>query len=38
MDSVHTYESDIAFTASVKAIQTRKGSRRSYKHLEKRGS
>ena len=26
MDSVHTYASDIAFTASVKAIQTRKGS------------
>jgi uncharacterized protein len=38
MDSVHTYASDIAFTASVKAIQTRKGSRRSYKHMEERGS
>jgi uncharacterized protein len=38
MDSVHTYASDIAFTASVKAIQTRKASRRSYKHMEERGS
>jgi predicted pyridoxine 5'-phosphate oxidase superfamily flavin-nucleotide-binding protein len=38
MDSVHAYASDIAFTASVKAIQTRKGSRRSYKHMEERGS
>src|SRR5438046_10620824 len=36
MDSVHTYASDIAFTASVKAIQTRKGSRRSYTHMEER--
>jgi predicted pyridoxine 5'-phosphate oxidase superfamily flavin-nucleotide-binding protein len=33
-----TYASDIAFTASVKAIQTRKGSRRSYARMEEKGS
>ena len=32
------YSSDVAFTASVKAIQARKGSRRSYAAMEKRGS
>ncbi len=32
--STHAYASDIAFTPSVKAIQARKGSRRSYAHME----
>ena len=32
-----TYVSDIAFTESVKAIQSRKGSRRSYAKMEKSG-
>jgi predicted pyridoxine 5'-phosphate oxidase superfamily flavin-nucleotide-binding protein len=38
MDKVHTYSSDIAFTPTVQAVQTRKGSRRSYARLEERGS
>ena len=33
MDRVHTYSSDIAFTPTVKAVQTRKGSRRSHARL-----
>lgn len=33
-----TYTSDIAFTESVKAIQSRKGSRDSYARMEKNGS
>jgi predicted pyridoxine 5'-phosphate oxidase superfamily flavin-nucleotide-binding protein len=33
-----TYSSDVAFSPSVKAIQTRKGSRRGYAHMEERGS
>jgi len=32
------YSSDVAFTPSVKAIQARKGSRRSYALMEERGS
>jgi uncharacterized protein len=32
------HSSDVAFTASVKAIQTRKGSRRGYASMEQRGS
>jgi len=32
------YTSDIAFTASVKAIQSRKGSRHAYHRMEKNGS
>ena len=32
------YASDIAFTATVKAIQARKGSRRAYAHMEQAGS
>jgi uncharacterized protein len=32
------YSSDVAFTPSVKAIQARKGSRRSYAVMEERGS
>jgi predicted pyridoxine 5'-phosphate oxidase superfamily flavin-nucleotide-binding protein len=37
MSDVHTYSSDVAFTPAVKAIQTRKGSRESYAHVEARG-
>jgi uncharacterized protein len=33
-----TYSSDVAFTPSVKAVQARKGSRRSYGCMEERGS
>jgi predicted pyridoxine 5'-phosphate oxidase superfamily flavin-nucleotide-binding protein len=33
-----SYASDVAFTPSVKAVQTRKGSRRSYERMEERGS
>jgi hypothetical protein len=35
--SAPTYSSDIAFTASVKAVQARKGSRRSYERMEEKG-
>lgn len=35
--STHAYSSDVAFTPSVKAIQARKGSRRSYARVEERG-
>jgi uncharacterized protein len=38
MDASHTYSSDIAFTPSVKAVQTRKGSRPGYRQTEERGS
>jgi hypothetical protein len=38
MDSTHGHSSDVAFTASVKAVQTRKGSRRAYERMEQRGS
>jgi uncharacterized protein len=34
MDTSHLYASDVAFTPSVKAIQTRRGSRRSYARVE----
>ena len=37
MSDVHTYSSDVAFTPAVKAIQTRKGSRETYAHVEARG-
>jgi predicted pyridoxine 5'-phosphate oxidase superfamily flavin-nucleotide-binding protein len=33
-----TYSSDVAFTPSVKAVQARKGSRRSYGLMEEKGS
>jgi hypothetical protein len=36
--SAPAYSSDIAFTPSVKAIQSRKGSRRSYQRMEEQGS
>ena len=32
------YSSDVAFTPSVKAIQSRKGSRKGYASMEERGS
>ncbi len=38
MDTGEKYASDVAFTPSVKAIQTRKGSRRAYKRMEEGGS
>ena len=38
MNFIQTYSSDVAFTASVKAFQARKGSRRSYQRLEESGS
>ncbi|WP_119461643.1 pyridoxamine 5'-phosphate oxidase family protein [Rhodospirillaceae bacterium SYSU D60014] len=38
MDSIPVYPSDVAFTASVKAVQARKGSRRSYARMEEGGS
>ena len=36
MSDVHTYSSDVAFTPAVKAIQSRKGSREGYAHVEER--
>ena len=38
MSAAHPYSSDVAFTPSVKAVQTRKGSRRSYARVEERGA
>jgi uncharacterized protein len=38
MDTAHIYSSDVAFTPTVKAVQTRKGSRRGYGRMEERGS
>jgi predicted pyridoxine 5'-phosphate oxidase superfamily flavin-nucleotide-binding protein len=38
MSTAHPYSSDVAFTPSVKAVQTRKGSRRSYARVEERGA
>lgn len=38
MDATPTYASDVAFTPTVKALQTRKGSRRGYATMEQRGS
>ena len=38
MESVYAYSSDVAFTPSVKTVQTRKGSRLSYQRMEERGS
>ena len=37
MDEIHHTASDIAFTPSVKAIQSRKGSRSAYARMESRG-
>jgi len=38
MPGATTFSSDIAFTPTVKAIQSRKGSRHAYEHVEARGS
>jgi predicted pyridoxine 5'-phosphate oxidase superfamily flavin-nucleotide-binding protein len=38
METSHAYSSDIAFTPSIKAVQTRKGSRHAYRRMEERGS
>jgi predicted pyridoxine 5'-phosphate oxidase superfamily flavin-nucleotide-binding protein len=38
MDVTQTYSSDVAFTPSVKKVQARKGSRRSYQRMEENGS
>jgi Pyridoxamine 5'-phosphate oxidase len=38
MNHSKTYASDVAFTPTVKAMQSRKGSRDSYRRLEERGS
>jgi predicted pyridoxine 5'-phosphate oxidase superfamily flavin-nucleotide-binding protein len=35
---MHAYSSDVAFTPSVKTVQTRKGSRLAYQRMEERGS
>jgi len=37
MSDLRTYSSDVAFTPAVKEIQTRKGSRDAYAHVEQRG-
>lgn len=37
MSNAEAPSSDVAFTATVKAVQTRKGSRSTFEHLEKRG-
>jgi predicted pyridoxine 5'-phosphate oxidase superfamily flavin-nucleotide-binding protein len=37
MSDTHTYSSDVAFTPAVKAIQTAKGSREAYAHVEQHG-
>jgi uncharacterized protein len=34
MHTIHRIPSDVAFTASVKAVQVRKGSRQAYARLE----
>ena len=38
MSTAHAHSSDVAFTPSVKAVQTRKGSRRGYARVEERGA
>lgn len=37
MSDLHTYPSDVAFTPAVKAVQTHKGSREAYAHVEQSG-
>src|SRR6516162_7862895 len=37
MDIADTYSSDVAFTPTVKAVQSRKGSRQAYARMEERG-
>jgi predicted pyridoxine 5'-phosphate oxidase superfamily flavin-nucleotide-binding protein len=38
VETARTYASDVAFTPAVKDIQSRKGSRRAYAHVEEGGS
>jgi predicted pyridoxine 5'-phosphate oxidase superfamily flavin-nucleotide-binding protein len=38
METSHAYSSDIAFTPSIKGMQTRKGSREAYHRVEERGA
>ena len=38
METSRKYSSDIAFTPTIKAVQTRKGSRNAYHRVEERGS
>jgi uncharacterized protein len=38
MDTTHSYSSDVAFSPSVKALQTEKGSRAAYARMEAGGS
>jgi uncharacterized protein len=38
MDTTQGYSSDVAFTPTVKAVQTRRGSRRAYARMEEKGS
>jgi uncharacterized protein len=38
MPRVYAYSSDVAFTPSVKTVQTRKGSRLAYQRMDERGS
>jgi len=38
METSRKYSSDVAFTPTIKAVQTRKGSRNAYHHVEERGS
>src|SRR5438270_13648331 len=37
MSDIHSYSSDVAFTAAVKAVQARKGSRDAYARVEQNG-
>ena len=37
MSDTHTFSSDVAFTSAVKAIQSAKGSRKGYAHVEQHG-
>ena len=37
-ESIISYSSDVAFTPTVKSVQTRNGSRRAYAHMEESGS
>jgi predicted pyridoxine 5'-phosphate oxidase superfamily flavin-nucleotide-binding protein len=37
MSDLQAYSSDVAFTAAVKAVQARKGSRQAYAHVEENG-
>ena len=38
MNAAQAFSSDVAFTPTVKALQTRKGSRTAYKRMEEKGS